>query len=219
MTQNGKGVLQNSNTLRILIVDDVTETRRSMRLMMTAIPQTKVIAIADNGHDAINLTQEKKPDIAFVDVNMPGMNGLDAIKQMLLVHPDMACIVVSAERDRFTLQKAMDVGASAYLIKPVTIDLLAGKIDTVKEKIKAGRARHTQEVTQIRQQQQKFLKELANEYTRARRVDAKAMAVFEELAQDPHCELRYLKTLAVIYIFRNRWRPLKYLAARLEKGS
>ena len=218
MTQNGNVVVANSDTLRILIVDDVTETRRSMRLMMTQIPQTRVIAIADNGHDAIQLAQEKKPDIAFVDVNMPGMNGLDAIKHMLQVNPDMACIVVSAERDRFTLQKAMDVGASAYLIKPVTIDLLAGKIDSAKEKINANRARHA-EVDQMRQQRNKFLKDLADEYTRTRRVDAKAMAVFEELAQDPQCELRYLKTLSVIYIFRNQWGALKHLAARLEKST
>ena len=216
MTQNGNGVVAKNDTLRILIVDDVTETRRSMRLMMTQIPETRVIAIADNGRDAITLAQEKKPDIAFVDVNMPGMNGLDAIERMLQVHPDMACIVVSAERDRFTLQKAMDVGASAYLIKPVTIDLLSGKIDAAKEKISANRARHA-EVDRMRQERNKYLKDLADEYTRSRRVDAKAMAVFEELAQDPRCELRYLKTLAVIYIFRNEWGSLKRLSARLEK--
>lgn len=215
MIQNGNGVVAKNDTLRILIVDDVTETRRSIRLMMTQIPETRVIAIADNGQDAITLAQEKKPDIAFVDVNMPGMNGLDAIERMLQVNPDMACIVVSAERDRFTLQKAMDVGASAYLIKPVTIDLLSGKIDAVKDKIAASRARHA-EVDQMRQERNKFLKDLADEYTRSRRVDAKAMAVFEELAQDPQCELRYLKTLAVIYIFRNEWGSLKQLAARLE---
>ncbi len=208
--------MEKNETLRILIVDDVTETRRSMRLMMTQIPETRVIAIADNGRDAIQLAQEKKPDIAFVDVNMPGMNGLDAIERMLTVHPDLICIVVSAERDRFTLQKAMDVGASAYLIKPITIDLLADKIEAVKDKIEANRSRHA-EVDKMRQERNQFLKQLADEYTRTRRVDAKAMAVFEELAQDPNCELRYLKTLAVIYIFRNRWAPLKYLAARLEK--
>ena len=218
MNQNGKLVMEKNETLRILIVDDVTETRRSMRLMMTQIPETRVIAIADNGHDAIKQAQEKKPDIAFVDVNMPGMNGLDAIERMLAVHPDLICIVVSAERDRFTLQKAMDVGASAYLIKPVTIDLLADKIDAVKDKIEANRARHA-EVDKMRDERNQFLKQLADEYTRTRRVDAKAMAVFEELAQDPTCELRYLKTLAVIYIFRNRWAPLKHLAARLEKAT
>ncbi len=218
MIQNGNGVVAKNDTLRILIVDDVTETRRSIRLMMTQIPETRVIAIADNGQDAITLAQEKKPDIAFVDVNMPGMNGLDAIERMLQVNPDMACIVVSAERDRFTLQKAMDVGASAYLIKPVTIDLLSGKIDAVKDKIAASRARHA-EVDQMRQERNKFLKDLADEYTRSRRVDAKAMAVFEELAQDPRCELRYLKTLAVIYIFRNEWGSLKQLSARLENAT
>ncbi len=215
MNQNGKLVMEQNETLRILIVDDVTETRRSMRLMMTQIPETRVIAIADNGRDAIELVREKKPDIAFVDVNMPGMNGLDAIERMLAVHPDLICIVVSAERDRFTLQKAMDVGASAYLIKPVTIDLLADKIDAVKDKIEASRSRHA-EVDKMRQERNQFLKQLADEYTRTRRVDTKAMAVFEELALDPNCELRYLKTLAVIYIFRNRWAPLKDLAARLE---
>ncbi len=112
----------------------------------------------------------------------------------------------------------MDVGASAYLIKPVTIDLLSGKINAAKEKISANRARHA-EVDRMRQERNKYLKDLADEYTRSRRVDAKAMAVFEELSQDPRCELRYLKTLAVIYIFRNEWGSLKRLSARLEKAT
>lgn len=199
--------------LRVLIADDVVETRRSMRLMMTQVPDTVVVAIAHNGREAITLTAKEKPDIAFVDVNMPELDGLQAIEQMTAHNPYMACIVVSAERDQATRQRAIDAGASGFLIKPVTIDQLVQTVNDVRAEI----LRKKQQTKTLEGQQYRRLEQQANDYIKARRVDDQAVSVLEELARNPRCEQRYLRTLAVLYVFRSEWRKLKYLAALLEK--
>jgi YesN/AraC family two-component response regulator len=84
--------------LRVLIADDIVEMRRSTRLMLTLVPDVEVVAIAHNGREAVEMTHKHKPDIALMDVNMPEMDGLDAIKLMMQTHPPLVCVVVSAER-------------------------------------------------------------------------------------------------------------------------
>ncbi len=199
--------------LRVLIADDILETRRSMRLMMTQVPDTVVVAIAHDGRQAITLTDKEKPDIAFVDVNMPELDGLQAIEQMLAHHPNMACFVVSAERDKATRQRAIDAGARGFLLKPITIDQLTQTVNDVRDEL-MERRRQSQTAQGQRYQR---LEQQANEYIKARRVDDQAVAVLEELARSPACNRRYLRTLAVLYVFRSEWRKLKFLAALLEK--
>jgi DNA-binding NarL/FixJ family response regulator len=86
--------------LRVLIADDKAETRRSTRLMLTLIPEVEIMALAHNGREAIELAREHRPDIALMDVNMPGMTGLEAIAHMRQQQPNLACIVISAEQQR-----------------------------------------------------------------------------------------------------------------------
>ena len=79
---NAQQQSKQNGRLRVLIADDVVETRRSMRLMMTQVPDTVVVAIAHNGRQAITLTDKEKPDIAFVDVNMPELDGLELCRRI-----------------------------------------------------------------------------------------------------------------------------------------
>ncbi|MCA9959834.1 MAG: response regulator transcription factor [Anaerolineales bacterium] len=204
--------------LRILIADDVTETRRSTRLMLSMIPAAEVVAIAKNGREAVEMTRQHRPDIALMDVNMPEMDGISAIQAMTNEWPQMACIVISAERDPQTLLDAMAAGARGYLTKPFTADQL---IETFRRVVKQMRIvrQPSGDAAALRQQRDKFLKELANEYIRTRRTDDKAMEVLEVLAQDPNCETRLLTALAMIYALNSHWGKLKKLAERLEKQS
>ncbi len=198
--------------LRVLIADDVVETRRSMRLMMTQVPDTVVVAIAHDGRQAITLTEKEKPDIAFVDINMPELDGLQAIEQMMAHHPNIACFVVSAERNKATRQRAIAAGAKGFLLKPITIDQLTQTVNDVRAELIKRRQAQTSPGQRIQR-----LERQANEYIKARRVDDQAVAVLEELARNPACNRRYLRTLAVLYVFRSEWRKLKFLAALLEK--
>ena len=61
--------------LRVLIADDVQETRRSTRLMLSMVSDVEVVAIASNGLQAVQMSKEQKPDIVVLDINMPELNG------------------------------------------------------------------------------------------------------------------------------------------------
>lgn len=209
---------ENSERLRVIIADDVAEMRRSTRLMMTLIPAVEVVAIAHDGRQAIEMTRLHKPDIALLDINMPEMDGLTAIENLMREHPHMACIVMSAERERTYLQRAIAAGARGYLIKPFTSDALVDEFQRVIKIVEAGR-QQVVKVDQVRQQRDDYLIELATTYRKARRTDDKAIAVYEELANNPDCDKRWLTTLAMVYVIRQMWGKLGQLAERLEQAK
>jgi YesN/AraC family two-component response regulator len=200
--------------LRVMIADDETEMRRSTRLMLTLIPNVEIVATAKNGREALEMARQHKPDIALMDVNMPGMNGLEAIAAMRAERPELACIIISAERDTETLLEAMAVGARGYLTKPFTGDQLIETIGQVSRNL-AVKRRQSDQVAQLRQQRDVILKELAVEYVKQQRSDAKAMRVLEQVTADPACDRRLLVALAWVYLQRQEWEKLKLLKQRL----
>ena len=74
--------------LRVLIADDVQETRRSVRLMLSLNPDVVVVAIAVNGRQAVEMAKEHHPDVLVMDVNMPELTGLAAFKAFSADHAD-----------------------------------------------------------------------------------------------------------------------------------
>jgi len=204
--------------LRVLIADDTQETRRGTRLMLSMIELVTVVAIGQDGRQAVDLARQHRPDIAIVDINMPEMDGLTAIQAMMQAQPDLCCIVISAERDSETLRRAMSVGAREYLIKPFTIDELEQAVQRMSKIVLASKKRKD-EITQQRIQYEQNLKRLAVEYIKTRRTDDQAVEVFERLAANPNCEKRWLVSLGMIYMLRQDWGKLKVLAERLERRS
>jgi len=207
--------LTHRRKLRVLIADDVPETRRNTRLMLATIDDVEVVAIAANGLQAVQLAKEHHPDIVMLDINMPEMDGLTAFRNIAQIHPETGCIVISAEKDSTTLRTAISLGVQEYLIKPFTIDELEGAIQRVDQKVQVSRKKLAQ-VDDLKRKKEDYLKQLANEYSKARRTDDKAMEVFEQLADYPNCEARWLQTLAMIYVVRQEWARLKILATKLE---
>ncbi len=204
--------------LRVLIADDVQETRRNTRLMLATIDDVEVVAIAANGLQALQLTKEHHPDIVLLDINMPEMDGLTAYKEIAKIHPEIGCIIISAEKDPTTFRTAISIGVQEYLIKPFTVDELEAAIARGRERVAQNRAKLSQD-TQMRKQREAYLAQLAVEYSKNRRTDEKAMEVFEQLAHNPECDMRWLQTLAMIYVVRNEWGRLKVLATKLEQRT
>jgi YesN/AraC family two-component response regulator len=201
--------------LRVLIADDVQETRRSTRLMLSMISDVEVVAIASNGVQAVNMAREHHPDIVVLDINMPEMDGLSAFKQIARIHPDTGCIIISAEKESTILRDAMSLGIRDYLFKPFTVDELEQAVIRVSAQLEKTRQSLVQE-QKLRQEREAYLKQLAEEYARSRRTDDQAVQVFEHLAANPKCELRWLRTLAMIYVVRQDWGKLRTLSAKLE---
>jgi YesN/AraC family two-component response regulator len=204
--------------LRVLIADDVQEARRNTRLMLATIDDVEVVAIAANGLQAVQLTEEHHPDILLLDINMPEMDGLTAYRKIAQAHPDIGCIIISAEKDTTTLRTAMSIGVQEYLIKPFTVEELETAIARLYPRIQEIRQKLIQ-AEQLRRKNEAYLQQLANEYARTRRTDDKAIEVFERLAENPHCEPRWLQNLAMIYVIRQMWGRLKVLAEKVEQRT
>jgi YesN/AraC family two-component response regulator len=204
--------------LRVLIADDIQETRRNTRLMLATIDDVEVVAIAANGIQTVQLAKEHYPDILLLDINMPEMDGLTAYRQIAQTHPDIGCIIISAEKDTTTLRTAMSMGVQEYLIKPYTIEELETAIARVYERVAQTRQKLVQ-AEQLRRRNEAYLQQLASEYARTRRTDDQAIEVFERLAENPHCEPRWLQNLAMIYVIRQMWSRLKILAEKVEQRN
>ena len=204
--------------LRVLIADDAQETRRNTRLMLATIDDVEVVAIAANGLQAVQLAEEHHPDIVLLDINMPEMDGLSAFRKIVQTHPDIGCIIISAEKDTTTLRTAMSIGVQEYLIKPFTVEELEVAVARVQERVKQTRQKLAQ-AEQLRRRNIAYLTQLASEYARTRRTDDQAIEVFEQLADNPQCEARWLQNLAMIYVVRQQWGKLKILAEKVEQRT
>ncbi len=204
--------------LRVLIADDFQETRRSVRIMLSMNPAVVVVAIAANGQQAVELAKEHHPDIVIMDVNMPEVNGLAAFKEISQIYPETGCIIISAQKDTTTLSTAMSLGAQEYLTKPFTVDELNEAVDRVALEVEKSQQKLV-EADRLHHKTEDTLKHLADEYAKTKRTDTMALGVFEQLAENPECELHWLRTLAMIYIVRKEWGKLKILAARLESAD
>lgn len=203
--------------LRALIADDVQETRRNTRMMLSTL-DVEVVAIASNGVQAVEMAREHHPDLVLLDINMPEMDGLTAYKHIALAHPDTGCIIISAESDAATLRSAMSIGVHEYLIKPFIIDELEAAIQRVTARVKELHETLAKS-DQLQKRNEVILEQLADEYVKARRTDEQAMQILEQLAENPQCKERWLKTLAMIYVIRQEWGKLKILSARLEQQT
>ena len=201
--------------LRVLIADDIQETRRNTRLMLSMISDVEVVAIASNGLQAVQMAKECNPDILVLDINMPEMNGLAAFKEIAKFKPDAGCIIISAEKDSEILRLAMSLGIRDYLFKPFTVDQMEQAVEKVASRL-AEKRQQMRQTDQLRQRNEAYLKQLANEYAKSRRADDRAVEVYEQLAANPSCDLRWLRILAMIYVIRQEWGKLRILAARLE---
>ena len=201
--------------LRVLIADDVQETRRSTRLMLAAIDNVEVVAIASNGLQAVEFAKEHHPDIVLLDINMPEMDGMTAYREIAKIYPETGCIIISAEQDASTFQTAISAGVHEYLIKPFTVEELEVAVARVREHVQKAYENLVQ-TDRLKQKNEAYLKQLAEEYSKARRTDDQAIEVFEFLAEYPQCELRWLQTLAMMYVARQKWDRLKVLAEKLD---
>lgn len=202
-------------TLRVLIADDDPEMRRGARLMMSMVPNAEVVAMARNGQEALEMAKTHRPDVALMDINMPGMNGLEAIRAMHRLRQGPICIIISAEKDAPTVKKAVQAGVVAYLIKPFTFEELSTVMEKTCKVVIENRRQKRGRTKQRRRQ----LEAMAEAYVKARRTDDKTIAVLEALAAYPDCPLRWLVSLAMIYVVRQRWRKLKLLAGYLERRT
>ena len=115
--------------IRILLADDHTVVRKGLRLLLESHPGFQVIGDAADGRDAVSLAGEHAPDVVVMDVAMPGLNGIEAARQISAKLPHTAIVFLSMHSDESYVLKALKAGARAYLLKDsAEHDLIAAVI-------------------------------------------------------------------------------------------
>ncbi|CAN5268103.1 response regulator transcription factor [soil metagenome] len=102
---------------RVLIVDDHALFRYGMRAMFTSTPGYEVVGEASSGEEAVRLAEELHPDVALMDLQMPGMNGIEATRRIAGASPNVAVVVVTMLGDDDSVFAAMRAGARGYVLK------------------------------------------------------------------------------------------------------
>jgi len=113
---------------RVLIVDDIAETRENIRKLLQFEADIEVVAVARTGREAIQLTQEVNPDVVLMDINMPDMDGIAATEIIRQKMPSVQVVILSVQGDQNYMRKAMLVGARDFLTKPPMPDELVSAI-------------------------------------------------------------------------------------------
>ncbi len=113
-----------SNPIKILIIDDHPLFRQGIRWTLESADDIEVIGEAENGQEALKLTERLNPDVVLVDINLPGLNGLEVARVIKRRDPRIGIIVLSVYEDDEQLFQAIKVGAAAYSSKDVHPDEL-----------------------------------------------------------------------------------------------
>ena len=124
--------------ITVLIADDVTETRESVRRLLSLDNDIMVIGEAADGKQAVGETARLNPDIVLMDINMPVMDGISATEEIGCSFRSSSVIMMSVQDENEYLKKAMLAGARDYIIKPFSNDEL---VDTIKRVYQMDRER------------------------------------------------------------------------------
>jgi DNA-binding NarL/FixJ family response regulator len=114
-----------------LIVDDHEVVREGLRLSLSRAPHIRVIGEASDGISAVELAMRRKPDVVIMDVRMPGMDGLEATKELMKRMPDAKVLIFTAYSERSLLSRGLESGAKGYILKEAPHETLVRALEKV----------------------------------------------------------------------------------------
>jgi len=136
-----------THLLKTIIVDDEALARRGLKLRLSGRDDVEVIAEARNGHEALDLIREYEPDLVFLDIQMPGMDGFGVLRE--LSAEDMPAIVFVTAFNDYAI-KAFEANALDYLLKPIEDDRLSEALDRVADNLDQRQAlKHKKSLLQL----------------------------------------------------------------------
>ncbi|HEV2906336.1 MAG TPA: response regulator transcription factor [Actinomycetota bacterium] len=110
--------------MRVMIVDDHPVTRDGLRAALGTAEDVEIVGEASSGEEAVKVVNEVEPDVVFMDVRMPGMNGIEATRAIRQGNPDTRVILFTVDESRASIAEAIQAGVSGYLLKDVGVDEL-----------------------------------------------------------------------------------------------
>ena len=123
--------MERRKTLRLLLVDDHRIIREGLRTLLGRHDGLEIVGEAEDGTAAVRLAAELSPDIVVMDITMPGLNGIDAARQILARDPRARVIALSMHADRRFVIGALKAGAAGYLLKDCASEEIARAVRKV----------------------------------------------------------------------------------------
>ena len=118
--------------LRVLLADDHAIVRQGLRALIESEGKARIIGEAADGREAVRLVEKLAPDLAIMDIGMPGLNGLEATRQLKERFPEVKVIILSMHSEDIYLYQALKIGADGYVLKSAAFEELKLALDAVK---------------------------------------------------------------------------------------
>ncbi|AHU89890.1 MerR family transcriptional regulator [Trueperella pyogenes] len=118
-------------TIRVVLADDQALVRGALAALLSLEEGIDVVGQAGRGEELVRLVEELHPDAALVDIEMPGMDGIEATRQIAAAHPEVACLIVTTFGRPGYLQRALDAGARGFVVKETPAEQLADMVRAV----------------------------------------------------------------------------------------
>jgi pilus assembly protein CpaE len=120
--------MSNDELIRVLIVDDIAETRENIRKLLQFEADLEIVGAARNGQEGIELAKELDPDVILMDINMPDIDGITATETIRGKVPHAQIVILTVQADPNYMRRAMLAGARDFLTKPPSVDEMIGAI-------------------------------------------------------------------------------------------
>ena len=130
-----------ADKIRVLIVDDIAETRENVRKLLQFESDVEVVGTARTGKEGIQLAMEMNPDVVLMDINMPDIDGITATENIRQQSPHIQVVILSVQGDPNYMRRAMLAGARDFLTKPPMGDELISAIKRAGEMAHLERAK------------------------------------------------------------------------------
>lgn len=121
------------SAIRILLADDHTVMRAGLRLLLERQPDLVVVGEAEDGRRTVELVETESPDVVVMDIAMPGLNGIEATRQIAGKRPEVSVVILSMHSDESYVMRALKAGAKAYLLKDSAESDLIRAVRAVRE--------------------------------------------------------------------------------------
>ncbi len=151
-----------AEAITVLLVDDHRVVRQGVRAFLTTQPDLLVVGEAEGGAEGVQLAAQHVPDVALMDLVMPGMDGVEATRQLKQVSPRTQVIVLTSYHDDEHIFPALRAGALSYMLKDVSVDVLA---DAIRKAARGEAVLHPRVATRVIKELQGELHDQPNPFT------------------------------------------------------